>query len=145
MSMNLTRNAAIISMAGLLIALTGPVDAARPKAMQNNQVRTISGIVVHHRGKPVAGAYVHVMRQRGSHHAKAAGAMAKARAKAAAAGAVVHRGVMTGANGTFSLKAHRAGMVMLVAHKKNVGKGHARAVAGGNVMIRLHKHHHHHS
>ena len=138
--MILTRNAVIISMAGLLIALTGTADAARPKAKRNNT--TIHGMVVHHRGKPVAGAHVHVAHHH-KQHAKAPAAGAKAKPKAARAGA--HHGIVTGANGTFTMKRHHGGTVMLVAHKKNVGTGHARAAAGGTVTIRLHKHHHHHS
>src|SRR5580658_1782891 len=104
--MSLTRNAAIISMAGLLIALTGPADAARQKAKQN-QAQTVNGMVVHHRGKPVAGAHVHVVHRHSRHRAAGANvnAMAKARPKAAGvAAAGAHHGTMTGANGTFSMK-----------------------------------------
>ena len=75
---------------------------------------------------------------------------AKARAaQPKAARAHAHHGIMTAANGTFSMKHHHTGTVMLVAHKKHVGTGHARVSVAKNsaatVTIRLHKHHHHHS
>jgi hypothetical protein len=141
--MILTKNAAIVSMAAFLIALTGPVDAARPKAKQNNNNAMIHGMVTH-KGKPVAGAHVHVVHH-SAHRAKVGKAAVAVKAKPKVAAAGVHHGTMSAANGTFAMKHHHHNaMVTLVAHKKHVGSGHARAAAGANVTIRLHKHHHHH-
>jgi hypothetical protein len=148
--MMLARNTAVLSVAGFLIALTGSVDGARPKAKQQ-QTHMISGMVVNHQKKPVAGAHVHVMHHRKQATAAAAGQKAKAAkaVKPKAAAGKAHHGIMTGANGTFSMKHHHSGTVMLVAHKKHVGTGHARVTMGkggtAHVMIRLHHHHHHHS
>jgi hypothetical protein len=143
-----TKNAAIVSIIGLLLALTGPTDAARAKVKAKvNAAVGIYGMVVNHKGKGVAGAHVHV-----AHHKHRAMAVAKAKVNAVqpkVARAGVHHGTMTAANGSFSMKHRHSGTLMLVAHKKHVGTGHARvSVAKGataNVTIRLHKHHHHHS
>jgi len=138
--MMLTRNRVIFSMVGALIMLNGSADAARTKTASH----TINGIVVNHKSKPVAGAHVHVQH----HHAHHAAAAAVAAKPAKPKGAHAHHGIVTAANGSFSMK-HRTGRLTLVAHKKHEGTGHARVNVGSkataNVTIRLHKHHHHHS
>ena len=137
--MMLTRNAAIVSMIGLLLSLTGSADAARIKA-KAKQSHVIHGLVVSGKNKPVRGARVHVAH----HHKKAAvgKAVAKGKAKAHA-----HHGIVSASDGTFTMKHHHAGTITLEAHKKGVGSGHARVKVGksANVTIRLGKHHHHHS
>jgi len=144
------RNAAAFSMVGLLIALTAPADAARPIAKRNAATaHTIHGIVVNQHSKPVAGAHVHLEHHRRHTTAAAAAAKTAQPAKPKVARAHAHHGIVSAANGTFSMKHRRTGAITLVAHKKNEGTGHARVTVGSNtaanVTIRLHKHHHHHS
>lgn len=140
----LSRNMALVSIAALLMTAAGPADAAKPNGKANAS-HMLKGMVIHGK-KGVAGAHVHVKH----HHAAAAAGGAKAKpARAKVARAPSHHGAMTAANGSFAMKHKRMGTVMLVGHKKGVGKGHARASVGKNgssgIVIRLHKHHHHHA
>lgn len=99
-------------------------------------------------GKPVAGAHVHVAHHHARHAATAAAATKARTVKPKTARAHAHHGIMSAANGTFSMKHRKTGTITLVAHKKHEGTGHARVAVGAataNVTIRIVKHHHHHS
>lgn len=155
-------------LVGLCFAGAAPVDAAeRPnrdgqaaakKAKPRAAKGSISGKVVHgHGNKAVAGAKVHVVHpHRHQYHGATATTRANGKAKKGTAAAKNnkaagkhHHGVTTGAGGAFTLKSVKAGSHVVAAHKRHVGRGHARVtVAQGktaDVTIRLHKHHHHHA
>lgn len=155
--MLLSKRIAHVLIAAFLLQTASPLDAAKAK---NANGVTIHGMVMHKK-KGVGRAHVHLYR----HHKRrstlavanpnvintkaAAKVQVNAKAQPKVAGAKTHHGVMTAADGSFKMTHRHAGTVLLVAHKKHVGKGHARVHLGKNgsasVMIRLHKHHHHHS
>lgn len=164
----LGRTLAFLSVGCWFLALAGPADAAIKKsARRASAAGVVSGIVVKgHGNRPVAGAHVHLVGHHARHrrHSRSVSTVTPAgpttkkshAAKARVFRAVQHRhaavksrGVLTGRNGRFSLKAASGGSHLVVAHKKHVGSGHARvSLAAGqsvNVTIRLHKHHHSHA
>ena len=138
-----------LSIACLCLSMIPAAEAAKKKA-KPAAAGKVTGLVIKQKGKtPVAGASVHLAsRHHHTKHVKKTATAAKATvAKKGKAHktAAHHGGSLTASDGTFALKAKHGTSHLVVAHKKHVGSGHARAAAGASVTIRLHKQHHHHS
>jgi hypothetical protein len=147
--------AAVVAVLGWL-ATAGIADAAKKKGNRPAGGAAVSGMVVRPNGKPVHGARVRAAaaghHHRHAHvHVKRVGLKGKKKhhhGHAAHVGhhRVSHASTTTGPRGHFTLRNAGSGAITVVAHKRGVGTGRVRTIAGGsNVAIMLHKRHHAHS
>lgn len=146
----------VVALAAVLgwLATAGVADAAKKKKAAGGAA--ISGMVVRANGKAVRGARVRVAAAGGHHHhkhvhVKRVGLKGKKKHHGHGHGhaghhRAAHASAMSGTRGHFTIRNAGSGAVTLVAHKRGVGTGRVRTVAGGtNVAIALHKRHHAHS